>query len=203
MHSQVHTGKADNQKEQDAYELYIPLFEIDGKCPEKRCRRLSVSAGEGVSRGFFYCRFYRTEVWIKDPGAVNAESDLQCLNAQSRKEEGKACLVGELFIDTPVKNTYNGDGKQFVSEPCYSRHKGGQYGITDRFKQYQKAHFLFSFGLNFGEGSCASITAVKIIAHPISSRLVGICERSIEPNSKANTDSRLISREATVGFVCF
>ena len=59
-----------------------------------------------------------------------------------------------------------------------------------------------TYSLVILSGSCAIIIAMKINKHPRSS-LILICSLKInQPASTANTDSRLISMDAIVGFMC-
>ena len=55
----------------------------------------------------------------------------------------------------------------------------------------------------FFDGSCAMIIAAMIKTMPTSSLDVKLSLRNITPQMALKTDSRLISREATVGSVYF
>ena len=62
---------------------------------------------------------------------------------------------------------------------------------------------LCQFLIFVRSGSCVIIIAANMITQPTASRAVGISLRMTMPASTANTDSRLISRDATVGRVYF
>ena len=54
-----------------------------------------------------------------------------------------------------------------------------------------------------GIGNCVSITAVNTSPHPINSFVERISCNTTQPAKVANTDSKLMIRDATVGARCF
>ena len=88
-----------------------------------------------------------------------------------------------------------------------NRAKSGWYRYDTRFglPVYNDAGELERYNTYFalGAGICVSITAANTSPQPINSFVDKYSFNIIQPARVANTDSKLISREATAGARCF
>lgn len=88
------------------------------------------------------------------------------------------------------------DGESFVkrSKKCNCKRKE---------IEYEKSIYYVVETLDFLSGSWEKTIAPNIRTHPKASLVLGISCKTIIPDTKEKTDSKLISKEAMAGSACF
>ena len=142
VNPEIEPGERDQHRKKDAPRAEELLFCDEGDAAEEADRGLGMSAGEGVSCGGVYGVSDGREIGVGNPGAINAEDQLEELIEKRTDKADEEEIVAGALIQTPEEKKRYGEHPDFIAEVGQNPEKRISERGANAFKEMQNGHTI-------------------------------------------------------------
>ena len=142
VNPEIEPGERDQHRKKDAPPTEELLFCDEGDAAEEADRGLGMSAGEGVSCGGVYGVSDGREIGMRNPGAIDAEDQLEELIAKRTDKADEKKVIPGALIQAPEEKKRYGEHPDFIAEIGQNSEKRISERGANAFKEMQNGHTI-------------------------------------------------------------